>query len=80
MILEPWGEKPAIYTNVYATSKSLVKKYLINNSRCENKVRTAFDPEILPSSTHKISRTAILFERVPTPPVDSPRSLRHDSL
>ena len=80
MIHEPWGERPAIYTNVYATSKLLVKKYLINNSVCQNKVRTPFDPEILPSSTHRISRTAISFERVPTPPVDSPQSLRHDRL
>jgi len=45
------GERPTIYTNVHATSTSLVKKYLLKNSVCQNKVQTPFDREILPSST-----------------------------
>jgi len=80
MILQPPGEGPTIYTNVHATSTSLVKKYLLNNSVRQNQVRTPFDPENLPSSTQTISRTAISSEGVPTPPVDSLRSLRHDRL
>jgi len=80
MILQPLGERPTIYTNVHATSTSLVKRYLLNNSVRQNKVRTPFDPENLPSSTQRISRTAISSEAVPTPPVDSLRSLRHDRL
>jgi len=80
MILQPPGERPTIYTNVHATSTSLVKKYLLNNSVHQNKVRTPFDPEGLPSSTQRISRTANSSECVPTPPVDSLRSLRHDRL
>jgi len=71
MILQPPGERRTIYTNVHATSTSLVKKYLLNNSVRQNKVRTPFDPENLPSSTQRISRTAISSEGVPTPPVDS---------
>jgi len=74
------GIEASIYTNVYATSTSLVKKYLLNNSVRQNKVRTLFDPENLPSSTQRISQTAISSEGVPTPPVDSLRSLRHDRL
>jgi len=80
MILQPPGEWPTIYTNVYATSTSLFEKYLLNNSVRQNKVRTLLDPEILPSSTWRITRTAILSEGVPTPPVDRLRSLRHDRL
>ena len=49
MILQPPGERPTIYTNVYATSTSLVKKYLRKNSVRQNKVRTPFDPETLPA-------------------------------
>jgi len=66
--------------NVHATSTCLVKKYLPNNSVRQNIVRTVFDPENLPSSTQRIFRTAISSEGVPTPPVDSHRSLRHDRL
>ena len=80
MILQPPGERPTIYTNVHAASTSLVKKYLLNDSVRQNIVRTLFDPELLPSSTQKISQTAISSEGVPTPPVDSLRSLRHDIL
>jgi len=80
MILQPPGERPTIYTNVYANSTSLVKKYLLNHSVRQNKVRTPFDSENLPSSTQRISRTAISSEGVPTPPVDSLRSLYHDIL
>jgi len=50
MILQPPGERPTLYTNVHATSTSLVKKYLLNNSVRQNKVRTQFDPENLPTS------------------------------
>ena len=78
MILQPPGERPTIYTNVHATSTSLVKKYLLNNLVRQNKVRTPSDPENLPSSTQRISRTAISSEAVPTPPVNNLRSLRHD--
>jgi len=74
------GREFSIYTNVHATSTSLVNKYLLNNSARQNKVRTPCDPENLPSSTYRISRTAISSEGVPTPPVDSLRSLRHDRL
>jgi len=80
MILQSSGERPTIYTNVHATSTSLVKKYLLNNSVHQNKVRTPFDPENLPGSTQKISPTAISSEGVPTPPVDSLQSFRHDRL
>jgi len=80
MILHPPRERPTIYTKVHATSSSLVKKYLLNNSVCQNKVRTPFDPEILPSSTQRMSQTAISSERVPTPPVDSLGSLHDDRL
>jgi len=80
MILQPPGERPTIYTNVHATLTSLVKKYLLNNSVSQTKVRIPFDPENLPSSTHRISRTAISSKGVPTPPVVSLRSLRHDRL
>jgi len=80
MILQPPGERPIIYTNVHATLTSLVKKYLLNNSVRQNIVRTLFDPENLPSSTQRISLTVILSEGVPTPPVDSLGSLRHDRL
>ena len=80
MILQPSGERPTIYTNIHATSTSLVKKYLLNDSVRQNIVRTLFDPENLPSSTQRISRPAILSEGVPTPPVVSLRSLRHDRL
>jgi len=31
-------EEASIYTNVHATLTSLVKKYLLNNSVCQNKV------------------------------------------
>ena len=79
MLQPPW-ERPTIYTNVHATSTSLVKKYLLNNSVRGNKVRTPSDRENLPSSTQRISRTAISSEGVPTPPVDSLRSLRYDRL
>ena len=80
MILQPPRKRPTIYTNVHATLTSLVKKYLLNNSVPQNKVRTAFDPENLLSSTQRISRTAISSKGVPTPPVDSLRSLGHDRL
>ena len=80
MILQPPGERPNIYTNVPDTSTSLVKKYLLNSSVCQNKVRTLFDLESLPSSTQRISLTAISSEGIPTLPVDSLRSLRHDRL
>jgi len=80
MIPQPPGERHTFYTNVYATSTFLVKKYLPKNSVHQNKVGTLFDPEILPSSTERISRTAISSEGVLTPPVDSLRSLRHDRL
>jgi len=80
MILQPLGERPTIYTNVHATSTSLVKKYLLNNLVCQNKVRTPFDPENLSSSTQRIFRTPISSEGDPTPPVDSLRSLCHDRL
>jgi len=78
MILQPPGERATIYTNVQATLNSFVKKYLFNNSVHQNKVQTPFDPEILPSSTQRISRTTISSESIPTPPVDSLRSLCHD--
>jgi len=74
------GERPAIHTNVYATSISLVKKSLLKNSVCQNKARTPFVPENLPSSTQRISRTAISPEGVPTLPVDSLRSFRYHRL
>jgi len=80
MILQPSGERPTIYTNVHATSTSLVKKYLLNNSVHQNKVQTPFDPENLPGSTQRISQTAISSEGVPTPPVGCLRSLGHDRL
>ena len=48
------GEGPTIYTNVYTTLTSLVKKYLLMNSFGQNKVPTLFDPENLPSSTLRI--------------------------
>jgi len=70
MIL-PSGKSSTIYTNVHATSTSLVKKYLLNNLVGQNKVQTLFDPENLPSSTQRIFRTAISSEGVPTPPVDN---------
>jgi len=73
-------EEASIYTNVHATSTSLVKKYLLNNSVCRNKVRTPFDPKKLPTSTQRIFQTAISSESVPTPPADSLRSLCHDRL
>ena len=78
MILSTTGERPTIYTNVHPTSSSVLKKYLLNNSVRQNKVRTPFDPEILPSLTQRISRTAISSEGVRTPPVDSLRSLHSD--
>ena len=78
MILQPQGERPTIYNNVTATTTSLVKKYLLNNSVRQNKVRTPFDREKMPSSTQRISRTAISSEGVSTPPVDSLRSLCHE--
>jgi len=80
MILQPPGERSTIYTNVHATSTSLINKYFLNNSVCQNKVRTPFDPKNLLSSTQRISRTAISSESVLTPPVDSLRSLPHDRL
>jgi len=43
-------------------------------------VQTLFDPEILPSSTKRISSTAISTEGISTPPVDSLRSLHHHRL
>jgi len=73
------GESPTIYTKVHATLTSLVLKYLSKNSVRQNKVRTLFDPENLPSSTLRIP-TAISSEGVPTPPVVSLRSLRPDRL
>jgi len=80
MILQPPGKRPTIYTNVNATSTSLVKKYLLNNSVHQTKVRTLFDPENMPSSTQRIAPTAISSEGIPTPPVESLRSLCHDTL
>jgi len=80
MIFQPLRQRHLIDTNVHATSTSLVKKYLLNNSVCQNKVRAPFDLENLPSSTQRISRTAISSEGVATPPVDSLRSLCHDRL
>ena len=80
MILQPLGERPTIYTNVHPTSTSLVKKYLLNTSVGQNKVQTPFEAENLPSSTQRISRTAIPSGGVPTLPVDSLRSFRHDRL
>jgi len=80
IILQPPGERPTIYTNVNTSSTCLVKKYLPNNSVYQNKVRTPFDPENVPTSTQRISRTGISPEGVPTPPVNSLRSLRHDRL
>ena len=74
------GILPTIYTNVSATSVFLVKKYLPNNSVPQTQVRALFDPENFPSSTPKILRTAISSEDVPTPPVDSLRSLCLDIL
>jgi len=80
MILQPPGERPTIYTNVHATSTSLVKEYLLNNLVRGNKVRTPSNPGNLPSSTQRISRTPISSEGIPTQPVDSLRSLRHHRL
>ena len=80
MILQPPGERPTIYTNVHATLTSLVKNHLLNNSVHQNKVQTRFDPEILPSSTQRISRTAVSSEAILTPPVHNLQSLRHDRL
>jgi len=80
MILQPPGDRPTIYTNVHATLTSLVEKYLLNNSVPQNIVRILVDPENLPNSTQRISRTAISSAGVATPPLDSLRSLRHDRL
>jgi len=80
MILQPPGERPTIYTNMNATSASLVKKYFLNNSVRQINVRTLFDPGILPNSTQRVSRTGISSEGVPTPPVDSLQSLHYDRL
>ena len=80
MILQPPGEWPTIYTNIYATSTSLFEKYLLNNSVRQNKEGTPFDPEALPGSTQRISRTDNLSVGVPTPPVERLGSLRHDRL
>jgi len=79
MILQPPGERPSIYTHVHATSTSLARKYFLNISVHQNQVQTLFDPEILPSSAQRTSRTAISSESVPTLPVDSLQSLRHDT-
>ena len=76
----PTGRESSTYTNVHATSTSLVKKYLLSNSVRQNIVRPLFYPENLPSSTQRISRTAISSESVPTPPVGSLRSLGRDRL
>jgi len=43
-----------MYTNVHGTLPSLVHKYLSKSSVCQNKVRTLFDSENLPSSTVRI--------------------------
>jgi len=80
MIRQPLAERPTIYTNVHATSTSLVKKYVLITSGHQNQVRTPFDSENLPSSTQRISQTAISSEGLPTPPVNSLRSLCHDRL
>ena len=61
MILQLLGERPIIYTNVHAISTYLVKKYLLNDSVCQNKVRTPFDPENLPSLTSQVTLTATPF-------------------
>jgi len=71
MIVQLSGERPTIFNNVYATSTLLVKKSLLINSVRQNKVRTAFDAETLPSSTQRISRRAILPKGVPTLPVET---------
>ena len=80
MILQPLGDRPTVYTNVHATLTSLIKKYFLNNSVRQNKVQILFDSEILHSSIQRIFQTAISSETVPTPPVDSLQSLRHDRL
>jgi len=80
IIFQPSRERPSIYTNVHATLTCLVKKFHVNNSVHQNKVRTLFDHENLPSSTQRISRSVISSEGIPTPPVDSLRALGHDRL
>jgi len=54
MFFSTIGESPTIHTKVHATLASLVKKYLSTNSVRQDKVRTLFDPENLPSSTLRI--------------------------
>jgi len=49
MMFSTIGESPTIYTNVYATLTSLVKKYISKNSVRQNKVPTLFDPESCPA-------------------------------
>ena len=80
MILQPLRERPTLYTNIHTTLTSLFKKYFLNNSVHQNKVRTPFNPEILPSSTPRVSQTTISSQGVPTLPVDSLRSFCHDRL
>jgi len=71
MILQPPEVRPTIYTNVHTTLTSSFNKYVHNNLIRQNKVRTLLHPEILPSSTQRISQTAISSEAVFPPPVDS---------
>ena len=69
--LSTTGEGSTIYTNASATSTSHIKKYLLRNSVCQNKVRTLFDPGKLAQLDSENLLTAISSESVPTPPVDS---------
>ena len=80
MILSTTGEGPTIYTNVPATFTSHIKKNLSIISVHQIQVQTLFDPEIHFLLDSKNLPTAISSESVPTPPVDSLRSLCPDRL
>jgi hypothetical protein len=80
MIFLNHQEGLTIYTNVCATSTSLVKKYLPNISVLQIKVRTPFDPENFAQLNSENLLTTILSADVPTPPVDSYQSLRSNRL
>jgi len=80
MILRPSEKRHSIYTiSIHTASASLIKKYLINNSFCQNQVQIPFDSANLPTQLRESPNSYFLWEYTHlTRLIDSFQSLYYD--